>query len=136
MKLNTSTGKSYDFNAPSANEDTSRTVKYPITTASTVAYGATINDTVGRHKRSIRDIALTGNATINVAAAAGESLEIGDELLYRLANDAAAARTVTFGTGFKAVSTVVGTESKSINVLFMYDGANFVEVCRTAAYTA
>ena len=135
MKTNTTTNKQYDFSGPSDNETSNRNCKFPLTVGSTVTYGATINDTVGMHKRSIRSVALTGDATINIAAASGETIEIGDEVMYKLANDGT-QRTVTFGTGFKASGTVAGTINKTINITFVYDGSNFVEQCRSAAYTA
>jgi hypothetical protein len=52
------------------------------------------------------------------------------DLVVQINNDAGAARTITFGTGFRAVSTVVGTASKAYLVSFYWDGLTWNETGR------
>jgi hypothetical protein len=68
-----------------------------------------------------------GDATFN-ASAAGNA---GQEMTVLIRNDATAARTITFGTNFKAAGTVVGTTNKFAVVRFISDGINWYEVSRT-----
>lgn len=55
----------------------------------------------------------------------------GQELTCIITNDGNSSRTITFGTGFKAASTVVGTTSKAATVTFRSNGTYFYEIART-----
>ena len=129
MKVNQSTGATADFTLPD-NYSGSKTSKYPIWNSTVSADAATIN-LVPVYKNEVYAQAVGQAMTINIATTYAE---LGDQVLLKLANDGT-ARTVTFGTGIKASATVVGTINKTINVLFMFDGTNYVEVTRSAAYT-
>lgn len=64
-----------------------------------------------------------GAATITAAFVA----PAGCQLNVQIANDAGGARTITFGTGFRPVSTVVGTASEIFVVEFVSDGITWNE---------
>jgi hypothetical protein len=55
----------------------------------------------------------------------------GDIWVFVITNDASSARTITFSTGFKPSATLVGTVSKSATIVFVSDGTNWYELCRT-----
>lgn len=44
-------------------------------------------------------------------------------------------RTITFGTGFKAADTIVGTNGKTATIVFRSDGTNLHETSRTLLLT-
>ena len=129
MKLNQTTGATADFTLPD-NYSGDKTSKYPIWNSAASADAATVN-LVPVYKNEVYAQAVGQAMTINIATTYAE---LGDQVLLKLANDGT-QRTVTFGTGVKASATVVGTVSKTINVLLMFDGTNYVEVTRSAAYT-
>ena len=68
-----------------------------------------------------------GNSTLTAAyvAAAGAILNI------QVANDASAARTITFSTGFRSTGVLTGTNSKILLVGFVSDGTIWNEVARS-----
>lgn len=129
MKLNGKTGVSYDFIGPPEAETTDRKVKFPIGVSLTSLNAATIN-LVPTYAKTVVKQAVAGTMTINADVAGAH---IGDEMYVELANDGT-ARTVTFGTGFIAASTVVGTINKTIVVSFYFNGTVFQERARTAAF--
>lgn len=130
MKLNKTTGKTYDLKGPSDNETANRTGKFPLDEKQTKASAATVTITPTLKKTLVE---VTVAQDLTVEAAAGEA-EQGDEMIVKLANDGT-IRTVTFGTGFKASGTVAGTVNKTIVVSFIYDGTNWFETGRSAAIT-
>ena len=79
-----------------------------------ILYTATTNSTVG-------------NSTI-IAPTLGKA---GQVIYILITNDATAARTITFGTGFNSTGTLTGTVSKSAIVGFISDGTVFWEFSRT-----
>jgi len=70
-----------------------------------------------------------GNATLTAAFVPAS----GSTLIIQVNNDATAARTITFGTGFRPTGTVVGTNSKAILVSFTSDGTTWNEKARSAS---
>lgn len=73
-----------------------------------------------------------GNTTINTVTVG----KPGQLLVLEIANDAGAARTVTFGANFRpTAATIVGTASKSMMVGFMSNGVKWMELFRTIAIT-
>jgi hypothetical protein len=80
---------------------------------------------------SIVTTAAIGNATLTTlfVPAAGAQLAI------QILNDASGARTITFGTGFRAAATVVGTASKIFVVEFVSDGTTWNELGRAGPTT-
>lgn len=129
MKLNSDTGKSYDLDGPLAAETLSRTGKFPIGAVITSASAATINH-APILAETIYQQAVAANMTINIDVT---KAKVKDIVRYELANDGT-QRTVTFGTGFKPVSTVVGTINTQIVVSFYFNGTVFQESGRTAAH--
>ena len=128
-KLNKGTGITADFTLPTAYA-TSKTSKFPVWDSSSSADAATVN-LVPIYKNEVIAQAVGQAMTINIATT---NAELGDLYVIKLANDGT-QRTVTFGTGVKPSGTVVGTISKTINVTLMFDGTNWVEIARSAAYT-
>lgn len=61
--------------------------------------------------------------------------KVGQEITLLITNDAGAARTITFGTGFKPASTLVGTENKTAAVSFVSNGTSFYETGRITEIT-
>lgn len=94
----------------------------------TMTYAATISLDVtlaALHKTTT--VHATGDATIN-ASAAGTA---GMRLWVLIVNDGTGAKTITFGTNFRASATVVGTVSKAAVVMFISDGTAWFEVSRS-----
>jgi len=94
---------------------------------STPAYAATISlamDQNNSHK--ITTVHATGNATIN--ATNGGTAGMVVQVL--IVNDATSGKTITFGTNFRAASTLVGTVSKAAVVTFLSDGTSWFETGR------
>lgn len=65
------------------------------------------------------------NQTIN---ASGTQVA-GQRIILIITNDAT-PRTITFGTGFRAVSTLVGTANKAATISFVSDGTSLFETSR------
>lgn len=76
----------------------------------------------------ITTLPAVGNATIN-ASTAGLP---GQHMWIIVANDPAAARTITFGANLKSSGALTGTPGKSATLQFISDGAAWYEVARTA----
>lgn len=70
-----------------------------------------------------------GNCTVN-AIFAGPA---GGVLMVLVSPDASGTRTITFGTHFRSTGTVAPAGGKERAVLFVSDGTDLVEVCRTSA---
>lgn len=66
------------------------------------------------------------NETINITAGQQE----GRVITLMVTNDAL-ARTITLGTGFVSLGTIVGTALKTAVAVFQSDGTNFYELSRT-----
>ena len=90
-----------------------------------LSYSATITLTVT--EGNTFTLTSTGNCTIN---ASGTQVT-GQEITVLILNDGSLPRTVTFGTGFKAAATVIGTVNKMAALKFVSDGTNLYELCRT-----
>jgi hypothetical protein len=82
--------------------------------------------TVDVTKGTLHKTLATNDATFN-ASAAGNA---GQEMTLPIRNDASAARTITFGTNFKAAGNLTGTVGKFATVRFVSDGTNWYEVSR------
>lgn len=67
------------------------------------------------------------NETVNATG----TQKAGQILICKITNDATLPRTTTFGTGFDASATVVGTTTKKAIVCFISDGTTFYEFSRT-----
>lgn len=132
-KVNFKTKLSYDFKT-SDNDSVARSVdrdpKFPAIEKIVSASSATV-ELAPLHKTTLVAQSVGVDMTITVVPV---EPEIGDKLIIMLANDGT-ARTVTFGSGFNASATVVGTINKTITVSFVYDGSRFVETGRSAAVT-
>lgn len=89
--------------------------------APTVAYSATMSVEVS-DSRNIIAIAMTGNGTLNLAAASKPTL--GDEIILKVSSDTT-ARDLTLGTGFTAPA-ITGVISKTKVQTFVYDGSSFI----------
>lgn len=85
--------------------------------------GTTVTLTVTNNK--VQTDAAAQNQTIN---ASGTQVA-GQEIIIIISNDAT-PRTITFGTGFRAVSTLVGTANKAATVCFVSDGTSLFETSR------
>lgn len=79
--------------------------------------------------RRVTTTSAIGNSTINAPTVAPD----GTEWTVEIANDAGGARTITFGTNFRATATVGGTASKSIFVKFISNGVIWIEAWRSTA---
>lgn len=128
-KLNKTTGVTADFTLPAAYAE-SKTSKFPVWETNTSASAATVN-LVPIYKYEVYEQAVAAAMTINIATT---NAELGDIVVLKLANDGT-QRVVTLGTGTKPSGTVTGTVDKTINVTLMFDGTNYVEIARSAAYT-
>lgn len=95
----------------------------------TPVYAASIDIAPFLVKSSFVNITTTalGNATITCSniPPAGAVCNI------QIFNDAGGARTITFGTGFRASGTIVGTASRLATIEFISDGTTFNEFGRT-----
>ena len=80
----------------------------------TVTQGPVFTETAGQ------------NQTIN---ATGTQVA-GQRIILIITNDGTSGRTITFGTGFRAASTIVGTISKAATIQFVSDGTSLFEVSR------
>lgn len=85
--------------------------------------GTTVTLTVTNNK--VQTDSAAQNQTIN---ATGTQVA-GQEIIIIISNDAT-PRTITFGTGFRAVSTLVGTANKAATIHFVSDGTSLFEVAR------
>lgn len=68
-----------------------------------------------------------GNATLTTLFVPSA----GCQLYIQINNDAGAARTITFTTGFRTTATVVGTASKAAIIEFTSDGTTWNESGRS-----
>lgn len=68
-----------------------------------------------------------GNATLTCALVPPTG---GALMTIQIANDASAARTITFGTGFRSTATIVGTASDIFVIGFVFDGLTWNEAFR------
>jgi len=69
------------------------------------------------------------NETVN---ASGTQV-IGQRLTCIIRNDSVLPRTITFGTGFIAAATAVGTTNTTTAIEFVSNGTSFFELARTPA---
>jgi hypothetical protein len=69
------------------------------------------------------------NETVN---ASGTQIA-GQEITCIIGNDGVLPRTITFGTGFKPLGTIIGTTTKTAVIKFVSDGTNLWEVARSLA---
>ena len=67
----------------------------------------------------------TGNATINASNGTA-----GQKATFLITNDATTGKTITFGTGFVANGTLVGTVNLIATVVFTYNGSSWQETSR------
>lgn len=100
-----------------------KTYEIGSSTLLTPAYAAAIEVELSE-SRTIIDLSLTGDATLNSSADSKPS--IGDEVIVKAASDGT-ARDVTFGTGFTG-PVLAGVISKTKTQAFVYDGTSFVAV--------
>lgn len=129
MKINSTTGASFDYSIPDAHIG-KLTAKPPVHKSNVSASAATVT-LVPIYKNEVYEQAVGAAMTINITKT---NAEIGDLVILKLANDGT-QRTVTLGTNVKPSGTVVGEVNKTINVTLMFDGTNYVEIARSAAYT-
>jgi hypothetical protein len=102
----------------------------PGTVAATyVASGTTDVTAILAYSRYVEITTATGNSTV----ATSGTYPKGARVAFQIFNDAGGARTITFGTGFRATATVVGTASKVILVEFVSDGTTLNELARSAS---
>jgi hypothetical protein len=100
----------------------------PGTTVATYAIaGNTDISAIMQYSRFVQMTTGAGNTTVITSAV----LKPGALLTVQVTNDAAAARTITFGTGFRTNATLVGTNSKTLLIGFISDGVTLNELCRT-----
>lgn len=97
-----------------------------IQTVVTYASPTSINVALG-HSFKTTTVHATGSVTFN---ATGTGVT-DQELTIIIVNDATGAKTITFGTNFKSIGTLVGTVSKQATIRFISDGTNWIEVGRT-----
>lgn len=94
----------------------------------TMTYAATISlDVTKAYVHQTTTVHATGNATIN-ASTGGLS---GQIMIVIIKNDATSGKTITFGTNFRPVGTVVGTTSKAAVVTFVSESNEWFEVSRS-----
>lgn len=132
MKINSATGVVYDFAGPGAAAQEPTTyddLKHPITEVQTKAYAAAVEITP-IYKETIVNQAVEGALAFTADTTYAK---LGDKMYAKFINDGT-QRTVIMGAGFAPVATVVGTVNKSILVSFYFDGTNFQEFARTAAF--
>jgi hypothetical protein len=90
---------------------------------STLTYGSTI--ACNMSLANTFTLTASGNATINaVGGTAGQNVD------FIITNDGSAARTITFGTGFKTNGTCIGAVGKVTHISFKYDGSSWWEIAR------
>lgn len=91
----------------------------------TVAYAATVSLTVTNADTHVFQT-ITGAMTIN-ASSGGRA---GQTMRLILPNDGTSGRTITFGSNFRAASTLTGTVNKAAVVSFVSDGNSWYETGR------
>ncbi len=96
-------------------------------TATYVPSGNTDITSVLQFSRFVAMTTATGNSTVLTSYVPNP----GAILNVQVTNDASGARTITFGTGFRATGTLVGTNSKVLLVQFISDGTTWNEVSRS-----
>lgn len=77
----------------------------------------------------VRKWTATQISTINISG----TQKAGQLMILLITNDATLGRVMTFGTGFKSIGVLTGTTSKAATVMFISDGTNFYELCRSLA---
>jgi hypothetical protein len=98
-----------------------------ITSGSALTYAApTSVDTTLASFYTVTTVNATGSVTFN-ATTGGTA---GQRMTILIVNDATSGKTITFGTNFRAASTLVGTISKAATIEFISDGTSFYEVAR------
>lgn len=119
---------SYGFVAPSIEADADKKVEtvFPTAEAQSVSPAATGATAVAINRTTtVIDLGiLTGDVPVN--ATIGADVPVGAMLTVKAKSDTT-ARTVTFGTGFKAAA-LAGVISKTKTALFVFDGTQFVGV--------
>lgn len=96
------------------------------------AYAATIE--LAPFLQTTRYIDIVTNSTIgNATLTAAFVPPAGGLLTVEIDNDATAARTITFSTGFRSTGTVTGTNSKAIVVAFVSNGTTWNEFSRSVS---
>lgn len=104
---------------------------FPFTTAVTYVSGGNTDPTSVLFVSSFASITTaSGNTTVLMPTL---KLAAGARRVIQINNDATAARTVTFSTGFRANGAITGTNSKAILIDFVSDGTTLNEVARTGA---
>lgn len=98
----------------------------------TITPGSSISLSVTGGQAMLGEWAAGQNATVAITG----TQEAGQVLILLIKNDATAARTITFGTGFSASGNLVGTVSKTASIMFASDGGKFFELCRTTGLTS
>lgn len=96
-------------------------------TVTYVPSGNTDITTILQFSRFVAMTTATGNTTVLTSFVASP----GGILNVQVTNDASGARTITFGTGFRATGTLVGTNSKILLVSFVSDGTTWNESSRS-----
>lgn len=96
-------------------------------TATYVPSGNTDITSILRFSRFVAMTTATGNSTVLTSYVPNA----GGLLTVQVTNDASGARTITFGTGFRATGTLVGTNSKILLVSFASDGTTWNETGRS-----
>lgn len=84
--------------------------------------GATTAVTINGDRNVVDAGTLALDTTLN--ATIGANVKVGSSLLVKAASGAA-AKTITFGTGFSS-PTMAGTIDKSKSMYFVFDGTNFI----------
>lgn len=131
MKANRTTGYKYEFSDVPAAETESREAKFPAHERQAKASAAAIAITTIARETTV-DVTVAEAQTITAVVTHAVD---GDKLVVACANDGT-QRVVTFSTGFKASGTLTGTVNKTTNVGFEFNGTNWIEMYRSAAYTA
>lgn len=91
--------------------------------------GATTAVEINGDRNVINAGTLAADTTLNATIGAG--VKVGSTLLVKAASGAA-AKTITFGTGFSS-PTMAGTIDKSKAMHFVFDGTNFVATAAAVA---
>jgi hypothetical protein len=72
----------------------------------------------------------TSPSSLSTINASGAGIA-GQHIWVLIINDATTARTITFGSNYKANGTLTGTVNKAAIVQFVSDGSSLYEVART-----
>lgn len=133
MKINSTTGKRYDFKGPADSETNSYDdLKFPITESVTSASAATVN-LAPKYRETYVAQAVAAAMTINVATT---DAKLGDKLFMVITVDGT-DRTITWGTGVTPQSATVGgsgSASKKYAITLFFNGTAWIEMHRSAAF--